>query len=809
MIKNYLTMAWRSLLRNKLHGFINILGLAIGVSACLVIYLIVDYELSFNKKIENQDRIYRISSSFTGSFSGLNRGVPSATGAVVRDEFTGIESTAFFHTFSSTVTIPTATENKKLERQEGIIFTDSAFFHVFKPFEWIAGSPEVLAQPHHVVLTESRAKIYFGTSDPAIIIGKEVIYQDSLSTSVAGIVKDLPFNTDIDMTNFISLSTIDNSWMKNRIRLDEYASTNSSSQLFVLLDKTHGVEKLNEQLPILSKKYKENSRGDAENKFNAQPLSDIHFNAEIGIFDYSRSPADKSTLTILTVVAILLLIIAAINFINLETAQAVRRAKEVGVRKTLGSSQSALVTQFLSQSFIITALAIVLAIPLAEIALRIFSDFVPAGVHLSIIEILPFLLLVITLVGLVAGLYPAFVLSSFLPALVLKGQSFANSKTTRSAYLRKTLIVFQFSIAQVLIIAALVVGWQIDFMINTDIGFNKDAAIYFYAPWTEKASKVEVLKNELSKLSEVAALSLSEQPPSFNGWSSSTAEYKPEKGDVVKVNAFRKYGDTQYISFYDIKLLAGRNLQPIDSLRELIINRTMLNQLGFKKPDDALGEVVSFNRTDHSIIGVVEDFHIQSLHKKVEPVIIGYREGFQCFNIRISTPQGTSDFKKGLESIETSWKKVYPDSKIEFKFLDETLKNFYQSEQRTSKLVQTATAMAIFISCLGLFGLVSFTTTQRTKEIGIRKVLGSSVRNIVLMLSKDFILLVVIAFVIATPVAWIIVNRWLEGFAYHMTLNAWIFMITALAGVTIAFTTVAYQTLKAATSNPVDSLRNE
>lgn len=809
MFKNFLTIAWRSLMRNKLHSFINVTGLAIGVSACMVIYLIVSFELSFNKAHEGYDRIYRIHSSFQGVFSGINRGAPTATGPKIKDEFKGIEAVTSFQVFSSKVEIPTGNEKKNLNRQEKIVLAAPSFFSVFKSFEWIAGSPESLTEPFKVTLTESRAQMYFGTSDPSKVIGREVIYRDSLSTTVAAIIKDLPFNTDIDITDFISYSTIEKSWLKNNVRLDDWGSVNSSSQVFVLLDKTSDLNQLTEQLPILRKKYKEESRGDVENLFVAQPLSDLHYNNEAGIFDYSRSPAHLPTLTILIIVAILLLTIGGINFINLETAQSVRRAKEVGVRKTLGSSRTALISQFLYQSFIITFIAILLSLPLTELALTSFKDFVPAGVHLSFMAVLPFLGAVMVVIGLLAGLYPAFVLSSFLPALALKSQAHANSGTSRSAYLRKSLIVFQFFIAQCLIIGALAVGWQINYMLNKDIGFKKDAVVYFYTPWHENASKIGVLKNELSQLSEVSDVALSDAPPSANGWSSNTVEYKPEKGEVVKVNAFRKFGEPKYLEFYNMKIIAGRNLRPTDSLREFVINKTLMTQLGFEKPEEAIGQALKYSDRNYPIVGVVEDFHIQSLHKKVEPVIIANDVDFNCFNVRLSTTNGSKDFKAGIARIEAAWKKVYPNEKFEHDFLDDTLKNFYESEQRTSKLVQTAMFMAIFISCLGLFGLASFTTTQRMKEISIRKVLGSSVSNIVVMLSKDFIILIVIAFVLATPLAWMGVNKWLQGFAYHMDLNAWLFILTAVAGIIIAFITVAYQTLKAANSNPINSLRNE
>ncbi len=809
MFKNFLTIAWRSLLRNKLHSFINITGLAIGVSACLVIYLIVNFELSFNKEHEGYDRIYRVHSSFQGVFSGLNRGAPTAVGQTIKDEFKGIEGVTSFQVFNSKVEIPTGHEKTSLDQQKKIILASPSFFSVFKSFEWVSGSPESLTEPFNVVLTESRAKTYFGTDDPLKVIGREIIYRDSLSTTVAGIVKDLAFNTDVDMTDFISYSTIEKSWLSKNIRLNDWQSVNSSSQVFVLLDETSTVTQLVAQFEILRKRYKEKSTWDVENTFNAQPFSDLHYNNETGIFDYSRSPAHLPTLSIMMVVAALLLIIGAINFINLETAQAVRRAKEVGIRKTLGSSRIALIAQFLYQSFIITLIAIILALPLTELALKAFADFVPTGVTLSLMLVAPFLICVIVGIGLLAGLYPAFILSSFLPALALKNQAHATSGTSRSAYLRKSLIVFQFAVAQLLIIGALAVGWQINYMLNKDIGFTKDAVVYFYTPRQEKVSKIGVLKNELSQISEITDLSLSDAPPSENGWSSSTVEYKREHGEAVTVNAFRKFGDPQYLEFYNLKIIAGRNLRPTDSLREFIINKTLLTQLGFEKPEEAIGQILKYSDRDYPIVGVVEDFHIQSLHKKVEPVIIANDVDFNCFNIHLSTANDSEDFKAGIAKIEAAWKKVYPNEKIEHNFLDETLRNFYESEQRTAKIVKTAMFMAIFISCLGLFGLASFTTTQRMKEISIRKVLGSSVSGIVIILSKDFIFLILIAFIIASPIAWFAVNRWLEGFAYHMDLNAWLFVITVIAGVFIAFLTVGYQTFRAANSNPVDSLRNE
>jgi ABC-type antimicrobial peptide transport system permease subunit len=810
MIRNYLTVAFRTLLRNKFHSAINITGLAIGISACLIIYLIVNFELSFNKGIADYDRIYRIHSKFTGTFSGLNRGAPTAIAPYIRNNFSGVEQVALFFCFGSKVEIPTTTKSKKLEKQEAVAITGSDYFQVINAYHWIIGSPDVLQKPYQTVLTQSQARKYFGDLELTHILGKEVIYRDSLVTYVAGIVSDLPFNTDFSFTDFISAPTIEASWLKKKYDLENWTSTNSSTQVFVKTTAGATHQTLLDQLPQLTKIYDEKSSWDATNTFNVQPLSDLHFNSETGIFDFSRNATHLPTMITLIFVAILLLVIAAINFINLETAQAIRRAKEVGVRKVLGSSQGRLIIQFLSEGLLLTLIAIVVALPLTEVGLNSFKEFVPEGVTLNLKDVLPFLLLAVIFIGLLASAYPAFVLSSFKPALVLKNQTSSSDPRSRSAFLRKTLIVFQFSFAQVLIIGTLVVGWQIRYMLNKDLGFKKDAVIYFNTPWWEDASKTQVFTNEIASISEISELSMSNDPPSSNGWSSQSVKLNNGK-EEISVNAFRKFGDSNYLNFYGIELIAGRNLQPSDTVKEYLINETLMKAFGFAKPEDALGKLIAQGERKFPIVGVVKDFHTKSLHDAIDPVMMANEiKDFTCFNIRLTAAQQTGDqLKAGLDKIETAWKKVYPDVPFEHHFLDETIKNFYQTEQRTAKLANTAMGLAIFISCLGLFGLASFTATQRTKEIGIRKVLGASVQQIVMLLSRDFILLVILAFVISLPIAWFAANEWLNGFSYRTTINAWMFGLTVLTAILVAFITVSFQTVRAANANPVESLRNE
>lgn len=808
MIKNYAVVAWRNLLRNKLHATINILGLSIGLAACLVIFLIVKHELSFNKGFKDANKIYRIHSSFSGVFSGTNRGVPTATVSAIENQFFGIEDASAFHIFSGSVKIPLHKEMKDLGSQNAIVIANQSFFKVFNAYEWISGSPESLEKPFQTVLTESKAKLYFGSANPEDVIGKEIIYRDSLSVTVSGIVKDLTFKTDIDFTDFISYNTIEKSWLKNNIRLDNWNSVNSSSQLFIKIDQNNSLEKIQAQLPILSKLYKEKSTWDAENTFNLQPLSDLHYNSDTGIFDYSRSPAHLPTLAILIIIAIMLLIIGSINFINLETAQAVRRAKEVGVRKVLGSTRSRLIGQFLTESFIITLFAVLLSLPLAEFGINSFTEFIPKGVEINLIEVFPFLLSTVLFIGLMAGLYPAFLLSSYLPAIALKNNAYIGNRSSSGVFVRKSLIVFQFAFAQILIIATLIVGWQVNYLLTKNLGFKKESIVYFNTPWQEDHAKTLVLKNELEKISGITAVSLSDSPPAANGWSSNTVSFKG-KGEEIKTSAYLKFGDTNYLDLYGIEILSGKNLSHSDTVKEFLINETLMKSLGFNNPHDVLGQQLEFNKQQFPIIGVVKDFNFMSLHQTIEPVIIANQmSDFTCLNIQLTSKAGV-ELKDVLSKIETEWTKVYPNEKIEYQFLDETIKNFYETEQRTTKLISTATAMAILISCLGLFGLASYTSIQRTKEIGIRKVLGATANNIIYLLSKEFIILVLVAFVLAAPIAWLAGNQWLQGFAFQVEIEFWLFIITAVCAVAIALITVGYQTLKAANNNPIDSLRTE
>lgn len=810
MLKNYLTIAWRTLLKNRLYTAINVFGLTVGISSCLVIYLIVSYELSFNTAIPDAERIYRVYTSFSGVFDGTNRGVSTAVQGAVTDQFTGLDVASAFHTFSTTVKIPAANGDKLFEGQNGIAFVSSAYFDLLSDYKWLSGSAKVLNEPGKIVLTESQARKYFGSSLPEEVIGQTVFYQDSLSLMVAGIVQPPAGINDFHFTDFVSKSTTESSFLKQRFPVEDWESTNSSAQLFVKLSAQSSVEAINQQLGRLDEEHKKKSPNlDWIQRYKLQPLADLHYDGELGIFDGSRPAAHLSTLTILSFVAAILLVLASINFINLETAQAVRRAKEVGIRKVLGSSRWQLIRHFLLQSFLLTLVAVVVAIPVAELGLIFFNDFVPQGVGLDLLSegTIIFLTSVIVLVGLFSGMYPAFVLSSFLPALALKNFAYINSSNSRSAYLRKGLIVFQFASAQLLIIGTLVVVSQIQYMLNKDLGFDREAVIHINTPWKDGDKRL-TFRNEIQRLAGVQQFSMCQSPPATNGFSSNGLTYK-NGNEEVKTSAIMKFGDPNYLQVYNIKLLVGRNLAPNHD-KEILVNEALLHDMGIPL-DEAIGKEIIQNKTTFIIVGVVKNFHIFTLHAPFKPIYINSKEeGLYGFSIKLPLgPDGSRSFAQTIASIERVWQQVYPDRKFEYTFVDETVRNFYHAERKMSKLAGTATGIAIIISCLGLFGLASYSSIQRSKEVGIRKVMGATVNNIVMLLSSDFLKLVVIAFVISAPVAWWAAERFLDDYAFHFNLRSPLFIGAGLFSMILAFVTVSYQALKTAWTNPVHSLRTE
>lgn len=812
MILKDFNLALRNLGRNKLLAAINVLGLSIGISGCLVIFLIANFELSFDTFQPDKDRIFRIYSTFSGGTSGVNRGVSTGMAMEVVEHFTGAESVANFQTFSAKVAVPTEKgSQKEFGHYNKIVIADPNYFKVFSYYQWLAGNPaQSLSEPFRVVITQSRARTYFGDLLPAAIVGKEIHYDDSLLLTVSGVIKDIEERTDLDFTDFISSETIEKSWLTNRFSPNNWSGISSSSQLFIKLAPESSLQQIQAQLPRLTEIYQSHNKESNWLMTPAlQPLTDIPFDPEIGIFDGSRRVVERSTIGILMLTAGLLLFIASINFINLETAHGSKRAKEVGVRKVLGSTKGRLIRRFLAESFILCFLAVSLSVLLAAGAVQYFYSYMPAGLRLDLSDPAVIIFLVSCLFGvtLLAGLYPAFVLSSYSPAVALKNIAGRGATSgTRGAFVRKSLTIFQFSFAQVLIIGSIAIGLQIHYMLNKDLGFSTGSVLFVRTPWGEKPEKRQVFRNDLKQIPEIEMMSMHGSPPISSGWSSAVMEFDNGQ-EILKHDVYIKSGDTAYISLYQIRLLAGRNLMPVDSMNEYLINERYMRALGFTNPEDALGKVVN---KKFSIVGVVSDFHTRSLHSEIAPTVIRYGSNDAGLGIRLFAPENkVADLAPGIEKVESAWKKVYPEDKFQYFFLEESMERFYETENRIGSLTRVATGIAILISCLGLFGLSSFTVVQRTKEIGIRKVLGATVNSIMFLLSKDFLKLVLIALAVSTPLAYYLTDRWLNNFAYRMDVSAWLFIGSGFLSLLIAFATISVRTVKAAKSDPVKSLRYE
>ena len=819
MLKNYFRTAWRNLVRQKIYTIINVTGLAFGICSCLVIYLINSYDLSFDRFHPDGNRIYRIvgeAQRSNGEKMFLNS--PFSDVAGFQNQIPGFEAKSGYHLYGGKTIIPVAGKpDKKFNGNQenggtASIFTAASYFDIFK-YQWLAGNAATLDAPFKVVLTENRARQYFGNLPADKIVGKTVIYDDSLKVTVSGIIRDWNQHTDFGYTDFISLRTATHSFLRNRIPTDDWSSLSPHrSQAFVRLSRGTTPEQVNALFAAFIKKNMKPGDPGSKMRMWLQPLTDIHFTPDFHRGDDGDNQFRKAylpTIYALMGAALFILIIAAINFINLSTAQSVRRAKETGIRKVLGSKRSSLVFQFLTETFILTLLAVSISVLLVRPVLSLFSGYIPAGVafHLNSSTLI-FLASVTALITLLAGLYPAMVLSAYLPVQSLKPGG--TQRNGEKWYLRKALIVFQFSISLIFIIATLIIGNQIRYMKDSDKGFSTDAIITIREIQNNPGNKINVLAENIRRIPGVRQVIREAFAPMGFPHMSGNIEYK-DKEDL-KLQVSLQPGNENLIPFYEMKLLAGRNMLPSDSLKEIVINETCSKGLGFIKPADALGrQITCWDGKVYPIVGVIADFHENSYHEPIKPVVIAHMpEEEKGIAIKLTMQhKQAADAKLILANIAKQWKQLYPDEPFECNFLNESIRWLYDQETKTAWLMTVAMAITIFISCMGLFGLALFTAEQRTREIGIRKVLGASVANIMILLSKDFVLLVVIALAIASPVAFYFMNQWLQDFAYRIHISWWVFTLAGLAAISIALITVSFQAVKAAIANPVNSLRTE
>jgi putative ABC transport system permease protein len=818
MIKNHFKTAWRSILSHKGYAAINVIGLSIGICACIVIYLIVSFELSYDTFHPAKERIYRLVAreqderGLTGYMGGMMNPLP----ATMRDELTGFESVAAFHNYYAGVVVPSGSNEpkrfdaaKRGEQASPIILTEPQYFDIFK-YQWLQGNPRTaLAEPFKVVLSENEARRYFGKGPLENIVGKNIFYKDvymndSLQVTVSGIVKDWNKNTDFGFRDFISLATVKHSFLRDEIQLDHWGNWNPDGQALVKLAKGVTAGQVEKQFSAFVSRHVPPYPGH-QTLLSLQPLADFHFNSLYHDF-YSRK-ADLPVLYGLMAIAAFILIIAAINFINLSTAQSLHRAKEVGVRKVLGSSRTSLSAQFLIETLMITLAAVIVSTLMANPVISLFNNIIPAGVSFNIFNpsVLVFLLLITIITALLAGLYPARVLASYLPALSLKG--YASSGSVQTGYLRKGLIVFQFTVSMVFIVCTVVIGNQMHFILNKDLGFDKDAIITYHTRYNSPTGKLNAFIQKIKEIPGVQRVSVNTETPAANNHSYTHIDMAD-----AKVPAAYELGDAGYVPLFGLKMVAGRNIMPSDTIREFLINETAAQALGFRYPAEAIGKTVSTGMNDKKgfIVGVLKDFNATSLHEAIAPFFFtSDRQSEHEVSIKISNHNAINNFTTAVTKINDIWKEIYTGEKSDYSFFDQTVASLYAAEQKTSRLMNTAMAVAILISCMGLFGLAAFTARQRVKEIGIRKVLGATAGSITILLTKDFLRLVIFSVVIASPVAYYFMQRWLQGFAYRVNISIWMFLFAGFAAITVAIVTVSFQSIKAALMNPVRSLKAE
>ncbi|HTS43451.1 MAG TPA: ABC transporter permease [Puia sp.] len=800
MFKNYFKTGLRNLSRHKTNSIINIAGLMVGFAAFLLIFLVIQYERSFDDFHANKKDIYRVNRIGKNLVNQEYRaGVPFPVTQGLRNDFPQLSNAAaIFEEYGVqvNVTSPDGSLLKKF-KEDGVFITEPQFFHLFD-FPLAEGNADkAISEPYTVLLTKSIAAKYFG--DWKTAIGKTLgIF--GFNMKVTGILNDPPPNTDFPLRVVVSYATL----VKN-VNMNNWSSISDLNYCFVQLNKGSSPKQFNELLKGFVDKHIKAVNPNYD--LLLQPLSEIHYDERFG--NFNGRTFSKDLILALSLIGLFLLIIACVNFINLTTAQAVNRAREVGVRKVLGGNRAQLVFQFLGETGLTSLLALIGSIIIAIVFIPFLNSLLDIHLSTDILytgRSILFIICALVLVTFLSGFYPALVLSGFKSATVLKSAISMDHK--KGIFFRRGLVVFQFVIAQALIIGTLVVASQMDYFRNADLGFRKNAIINARFPNDSLSrTKVDLLRNELLKMQGVENVSFSSFAPSEGGGWYTDLRVNGNHSNEPDMIVCMKPADTSYFHLYDLQLVAGRIYFESDTTREYVVNEAVVRKLGIQDPKKAIGKLIEVNGpTAFPIVGVVKDYHINSLRDPIGAVVMtSSKHQYGLANIKIDM----RDAKKIIASMEKIWNRNFPDFVFEYNFLDQSIALFYEQENQLAQLYKIFSGIAIFISCLGLYGLISFMAIQRRKEIGIRKVLGAPVQDIVIMLSREFTILIALAFVIASPIAWYFMNKWLLQYTYRVTLGVWFFAVTILGSLFIAWLTVGYTAIKAAMENPVKSLRTE
>jgi len=798
MFSNYFRVALRNLRKHAVYSAINVLGLAIGMTCCLLIFLYVRHELSYDNYHGKADRIYRVVTDIKTDTETIHADVSSdATGPHLQ---TGLPEVQEAVRLNYRGFLFESGANKFQEGQ--VLIADANLFKVFD-FPMVTGSPQTALQaPFSLVLTEKAAKKYFGSENP---VGKTIKLDGKHAATVTALIRDVPENTNFKFDIVLSMATLKTQSFQPD--LDEQWGS-FGWHTYVLLPEGHNPKALEAKLPALLEKHAGKMMREYKMFYTLflEPLRDVYLRSDRG----APEKGSIANVYIFSVVAVFILLIACFNFTNLTIARATERAREVGVRKVIGAGRGQLTAQFLGESVLLSLLAFGLALVLSQLLLPVFNELAGKTISDTVVGRPGHWLLLLGLalgVGLLAGLYPAAVLSAFRPVAVLKGRF---SGGPQGLALRKVLVVFQFTVSVALIAGTLVVYRQLNYMRSQPLGFNKAQTLVLRMNDREYIERhYETLKEQLAAVPGVQSVSASSATPGSGDYNGAYTEIEKRDGGMQGANLSLYSVDYDYLSQYGIKVVAGRTFSKsfaTDSTEALILNEAAAASLGYGDPAALVGKRFTQWGRKGQVIGVVSNFHLGSLHDSIAPLALRVAPGsFGLFSLRVKA----GDEAGTVERVEKAWRTLVPQWPFEYFFLDEQFDRQYRAEERFGQLFLYFSSLAIFIACLGLLGLISYITVQRTKEIGVRKVLGASVGNIVLLLSRDFLWLVGVALVVAVPVSWYAMNRWLENFAYHTQVGWWIFALAGGLALLIALLTISFQAIKAALANPVNSLRSE
>lgn len=799
MFRLNLKIAWRNLWKNKGYTFINVLGLSIGMASCILIFIFIRYQMSFDQDFKNEERIFRITTNWTtvdGFFE--SEGVPKPAPAALRNDFKNeIEKVGAIRQDGGIIKVKDDAGKDRVKLLEDVFYAEPEFFQIMS-FKWLQGNPvQALSEPNTVVLSKDMASKLFGDWHQAV--GKTINYQNRENFRVTGILQDIPENSSFPLSIVVSYKTFQG--YKDE-KFTEWGNTSSNDQCFFLLKSGVSIEQIKGALPKFSTKYFEKNASSQE-EISAQALTDIHYNEDLGNFANKSVP--KRELYGLAIIGAFLLLTACINFINLATAQAVSRSKEVGVRKVMGSLRKQLVFQFLTETLTISVFSLLVACVLTEAALPGMRGLFNEDISFSIIQhpiIFIFMIGLVLTVSFLAGFYPAMVMSGFSPALAIKNKVTANAG---GLSLRKVLVVLQFTITIILIIGTLVVLNQMKYTREKPLGFNP-SAIAMVSVRNDSLSvlKYNIFQERVAKIPGVLLTSFCRTPPSSHNNNETNFKYNGTETANFQVNT--KLADEHYFKTFGLTFIAGKGFSKSDTIKELVVNETTLKKLNVVNFNDALGKQINIWGKKGTIVGVVKDFNNLSLHEPISPVVIApVKENYRNLAVKMESKQ----LMAIMPQIEKIWNETFPENFYSSSFVEDDISQYYELERIMGTLFKVFAGVIIFISFIGLFGLISFVATQRTKEVAIRKVLGASTLEVVKMLNGSFLMMVFMANIVAWPLAYLLVSKWLSSFTYRIDLSIWPFIIALLISMLITLVTVSIRSYKAAVSNTIDALKYE